>query len=256
MPPAVRRLAGEIFPIETEIGVTTHFTYFIKPTIRIGDTSFDGVEISTPSGVVSVDSLRIGGIDQGDIASTIGERGQGFEVFLPRKLEPTDSGSLVEVVFNAPVLREVGTRFEGRVFDTSRPYEVRQRVIPGNAANEIESERVSVTTSLSRSLVFSPEVRPNPFSPNGDGINDVANISFKLLRVTAAVPVSIEIFDLSGRLVRRVYSGNDLLGEYVHTWDGTDNSNRLVPPGMYFFRLQAHAQSEIETAAGVVCVAN
>ena len=254
-PPAVRRLVGEIFPIETEVGEPTHFTYYIKPTIRSGDSSFDGVEISTPSPVMSVDSLRLDGIDQEDFSWRIHGDGLEFEVMLPRKLGPTDSGALVEVVFNTPVLREVGTRFEGRVFDTSKPNEVRQRVTPGNAADEVESDRLSVSTSLSSSLVFSPQISPNPFTPNGDGINDVVNISYKLLRLTSAVPVSIEIFDLSGRLVKRMYSGEDPLGEYSHPWDGTDSFNKLVPPGLYLYRIVVDVQSGQETKSGILALA-
>ena len=62
-------------------------------------------------------------------------------------------------------------------FDTSKPDEVRQRVVPGDAAAEIDSDRLSVSTSLSKSLVFSPEISPNPFTPNADDVNDVLNIS-------------------------------------------------------------------------------
>jgi gliding motility-associated-like protein len=255
VPPAVRSLVGEIFPVETQVGEPTHFTYYIKPTIRSGDSSFDGVEISTPARVVSVDSLRIDGVDQQDFSWRIHGNGLGFEVMLPRKLEPTDSGALLEVVFNAPVLREVGTQFEGRVFDTSKPNEVRQRVIPGNAADEIESDQLSVNTSMSSALVFAPQVVPNPFTPNGDGVNDVVNISYKLLRLTSAVPVSVGIFDLSGRLVKRVYSGEEPLGEYSHLWDGTDSSNRLVPPGLYLYRIVVDVHSGQETENGILSVA-
>ena len=254
-PPLVRELQGEIYPIEVEVGEVTHFTYYIKPSIRSEDHGFDAVEISTPSGVVSVDSLRLDETDQEDFSWNIREDGLGFEVFLPRRLEPSDSGTLVEVVFNALVLREVGTLFEGRAFNTSRPHEVRQRILPGDAAVEVESERLSVTTSLSSSLVFSPQVSPNPFTPNDDGVNDVVNISYKLLRVTSSVPVSIEIFDLSGRLMKQVYMGDDPLGEYSHNWDGTDNSNSLVPPGLYLYRISADLQSELETNSGIFSVA-
>ena len=255
VPPAVRRLLGEIFPIETRVGEPTHFTYYVRPTIRSGDSSFDGLEISTPSRVLSVDSLRMDGIDQVGFSWNAHGDGLGFEVLLPRKLEPTDSGALVEVVFNTLVLREVGTVFEGKIFDTSKPNEVRQRVTPGNAADEIESDVLTVTTTLSESLVFSPRISPNPFTPNGDGVNDVVNISYKLLRLTAAVPVSIQIFDLSGRLVKRVYSGDDPLGEYSHRWNGTDGSNNLVPPGLYLYRIVVDVQSGRETNSGILSVA-
>ena len=93
------------------------------------------------------------------------------------------------MVFNAPVLREVGTFFDGRVFDRTRPQEVRQQIVPGNAADEAESELLSVRTSVGESLLFAPRVFPTPFSPNGDAINDVLTISYTLLRVTAPVPV-------------------------------------------------------------------
>ncbi len=255
VPPLVRELVGEIYPIETAVGEPTHFTYYISPTIHSTDISFDGVEISTPSGVVSVDSLRIDAVDHDDFSWTIHEDGLGFEVLLPRRLKPTDSGALVEVVFTAPVLREVGNQFAGRVFDTERPHEVRQRVVPGNAADEIEGDRLSVRTALSESLVFSPRISPNPFTPNGDGVNDVVDISYKLLRVTSAVPVSLEIYDLSGRLVRRVYEGENPVGEYSHVWDGRDDSNGLVPPGLYLYRLVVDVQSGREISSGVVSVA-
>ena len=254
VPPAVRRLVGEIFPTETEVGKATQFTYYIRPTIRSGDRSFDAVEISTPSGVISVDSLRIDGIDQAGFLSTIRDDGLGFEVQLPRRLQPADNGALVEVGFNAPVLREVGTHFGGRVFDTAQPFEVRQRVIPGDATDAVDGDRLSVTTSLGNSVVFAPDAAPNPFTPNGDGINDLLNISYKLLRVTAAVPVAIEVFDLSGRMVKQVYAGEDLLGDYRHVWDGTDHSNTLVSPGLYLYRLAVDVQSDQETTGGVVSV--
>ena len=86
-------------------------------------------------------------------------------------------------------------------------------------------------------------------------MNEVVNISYKLLRLTSAVPVALEIYDLSGRLVRRVYEGEDPVGEYSHVWDGRDDSNGLVPPGLYLYRLVVDVQSEQETSSGVVAVA-
>ena len=252
VPPAVRGLIGEISPINTDIGRVTHFTYYIRPTIRSGDNGFDSIEISTPSGVTSVDSLRIGAINQPNFKWKIRDDQLGFEVELPRKLQPTDSGTLVEIIFNAPILREVGTVFEGRVFDSSKLREVRQRIIQGNASDDIYGNRLSVRTSLSRSLLFSPQITPNPFTPNADGVNDVATISYKLLRVTNSVPISVAIFDLSGQLVKTLFSGIKPFGTYSHSWDGTDNSNRLLPPGVYVSRIEVDLESEKEISSGVI----
>ena len=254
VPPAVRGIVGEIFPPETQIGEVTQFTYFIKPTIRAGDQGFDSVEIATPSGFTSVDSLRIEGVDQADFTWTSQPDGLGFEVQLPRKLGPTDSGAVLEVVFKASVLRAVGTFFDGRVFDSTKPHEVRQQIEPGNAADEAESELLSVRTSVGRSLLFAPRVFPRIFTPNGDAINEVLNISYTLLRVTAPVPVSVAIYDLSGALIKQVYAGDDPIGEYTRSWDGTDGSNRRVVPGIYLYRLAVDLHTETEISSGIISV--
>ena len=255
--PAASTVVGEIFPVEVEIAKTTQFTYFINSEIRVGDTGFDSVEILTPFGVTSVDSLRIDGININREDFTLMLREDGFEVKLPRKMEIEDSGSLIEIVFNAPVLMVRGTIFDGRVFDSDLPHEVRQRIKEGNAADEIESDVLSVITALDAPLFSSVEVEPNPFTPNGDGINDELKISYDLLKVTAPVPVSVDIYDLSGLLIKNVYSGVDPAGEYTgedaRVWDGTDSDNNFVPPGIYLYRLSVEAEQE-ETESGTVSV--
>ena len=174
---------------------------------------------------------------------------------MPRELTTADSGTLIEVVFRALVLREVGTRFAGRVFHSDHPHEVRQEIVSGDANQDVESDQLTVTTSLSNTLLYAPKVSPNPFTPNADGINDAVKISYKLLRVISAVPVSVEFFDLSGRLIKALYSGADPLGEYEHTWDGRDDFGNLVSPGIYLFRIQADVQSGREIKTGTLSVA-
>jgi hypothetical protein len=131
---------------------------------------------------------------------------------------------------------------------------VRQLIAPGNAADEAESELLSVRTSLSNSLLFSPRVFPNPFTPNNDAINDVVKISYTLLRVTASVPVSVDMYDLSGALVKQVYAGDDPIGKYARPWDGTDRSGRLVAPGIYLYRIEIGLHTEKEVRSGIISV--
>ena len=151
-------------------------------------------------------------------------------------------------------MRAVGTFFDGRVFDSAKPHEVRQQIEPGNAADETESELLSVRTSVGRSLLFAPRVFPRTFTPNGDAINEVLNISYTLLRVTAPVPVSVAIYDLSGALIKQVYAGDDPIGEYTRSWDGTDGSNRRVVPGIYLYRLAVDLHTETEVSSGIISV--
>jgi flagellar hook assembly protein FlgD len=82
----------------------------------------------------------------------------------------------------------------------------------------------------------------------------VASITYTLLRVTAPVPVSVRIYDLSGALVRQVYAGHDSVGEHARRWDGTDTTNHLVAPGIYLYRIRVDLQVETETASGAISV--
>jgi hypothetical protein len=52
-------------------------------------------------------------------------------------------------------------------------------------------------------------------------------------------PVSLQIFDVGGRLVRTLVNGPSAAGRLVVPWDGTDNRNQLVASGVYFYRLRA-----------------
>lgn len=66
---------------------------------------------------------------------------------------------------------------------------------------------------------------PNPFLTATD------------LRIEAPgrAPLSVNIYDASGRLVRRLYSGT-VSGDWTTRWDGADDSGRAVPAGLYFVR--------------------
>jgi flagellar hook assembly protein FlgD len=49
--------------------------------------------------------------------------------------------------------------------------------------------------------------------------------------------VTIEIFNIRGQKVRKL----EMKGEnfYSTTWDGTDNSGKALPSGLYFAQLKA-----------------
>jgi len=67
-----------------------------------------------------------------------------------------------------------------------------------------------------------------------------AKVEFGLAR---AERVKIQIFDVSGRLVRTLADRAFTAGEHSLTWDGADNSSKLVARGVYFVRSQ-HADSK------------
>lgn len=63
---------------------------------------------------------------------------------------------------------------------------------------------------------------PNPFNP-------VTTIMFSL---PAANEITIDVYDISGALVRNVFVGSLAAGEYTRNWDASDS-----PSGIYFVRL-------------------
>ncbi len=87
---------------------------------------------------------------------------------------------------------------------------------------------VAATSGAPAAVTIDPPM-PNP-SPGS------LTISFGLPR---RLPASVEIFDVSGRRVRRLLSGTLGAGRYHVRWDGTDAAGRRVSSGVYFCRLTA-----------------
>ena len=92
------------------------------------------------------------------------------------------------------------------------------------------------------------------FTPNGDGINDAFALSYALLKLVAEAAVTLEMYDLAGRRVRRAYEGMDGNGSYALEWDGTDDRGLLVPPGLYLYELRVQADEDSERRWGSVGV--
>jgi hypothetical protein len=76
---------------------------------------------------------------------------------------------------------------------------------------------------------------PNPFNPQ-------TTIAYT---VSALAPISIEIFDVSGALVRVLDQGVREAGSYRVEWDGRNAANRSVGSGVYFYRLSGVKSAEI-----------
>ena len=246
--PVASDLVGEVWPIQARVGQPEHFTYALWPTIRAGDAGFNQLEIRTSSIVHAVKRMRIG-----DMEVSFDEEVQEPHrrvVTFPR-LEARDSGALVEVEFEAQVLR-YGATFDVRVSDSDRPLEVPQGVNAGDATAEYEGNRVSVATAAQEQDLLQVQVAPAVFTPNGDGFNDGVEIGYDILEITGSARVWVEVLDLSGRRVRQVYAGADKIGVYARAWDGRDDVGRRVPPGIYLYRISVDAAEEKIQRVGVL----
>ena len=233
-PPVARFVWGEVGPLEVNAGEPTLFTYVVRAKIEERDTGFDALEIATPSRA-AVKELKIGGTSVEDFTQAIAD--DRMEIHFPnhRVVDATP----VELSFEGAVL-VYGTRFTGKVFDTQTA-ELPQPITAGDTSPDLPHNDLAVAVSLGETIVAGGRIVPNPFTPNGDGVNDRASIHYQILKLTKEVPVAASVYDLSGRLVRDLYSGTDVSGIYALDWNGLDNSGRLVTPGLYISRISVDA---------------
>lgn len=57
--------------------------------------------------------------------------------------------------------------------------------------------------------------------------------------------VAIDVFDASGRRMRRILDGWQPVGESVATWDGRDSGGARVPAGIYFARFRGAGRATV-----------
>ena len=88
-----------------------------------------------------------------------------------------------------------------------------------------------VTQPESKELFRDLEISPRVASPNGDGINDEVVAEFTVVLLSVSESVEMEVYDLSGRLIRRLMAQREAsAGRYRIAWDGTDDYGLLAPP--------------------------
>jgi len=76
--------------------------------------------------------------------------------------------------------------------------------------------------------------KPNPFSPNGDGIDDLLEIQYYTPLATTIL--TIIIFNLEGLKIVEPYYRVRLPGKGLWVWNGKDSKNRRLPIGIYLIK--------------------
>jgi hypothetical protein len=116
--------------------------------------------------------------------------------------------------------------------------------ISRNGATPGESNSVNAVSRLPEGSV---DVHPNPFSPDGDGWEDAACISF-ILGFEAAY-LRLAIYDVRGRIIRNFKKGEPTGKTGCYFWDGRDDLERPVSIGQYVVFLEASEQEGV----GIFC---
>lgn len=139
------------------------------------------------------------------------------------------------------------------------PQEVEDNDVVDFGATDQLSDRNSLAviadvSAQSEDLVSNFKAEPNPFTPNGDGINDEMTVLFDVQRLLTPKPVRLEIFDLNGRRLRLI-ERRLLSGGYSQQWDGRADGGQIVPPGLYVLRISAEADDAGNAQMRIVSVA-
>lgn len=74
---------------------------------------------------------------------------------------------------------------------------------------------------------------PNPITPNGDGINDIAYFTYPYMALGHGI---IRIYDIDNEVVYVSPEGAD-------TWNGTVNSGGIGAPGLYLFTIEIEGEN-------------
>ena len=272
-PPLADEILGEVFPREVPAATDIPFVYALRADMTSGQIQgFDTLELNTGTRVKSIERIEIlDGVgnaiidhvfatqdrptaeDQVEIVSITDD---GFVVRFPRVLE---NDSVLKVHFVSRVL-SFSTTFEGRVLLLAE--DAFQSVVAGDAAlldNEdipFKSDVTVLSPSVnSGSLVGALDVSTTVITPNGDSANDHLKMSYEILAVVGEAEVTVEIFNLAGQSVRRLFVGLADNGVYSTesqpglSWDGRNDEGVLVPPGLYL--LQVGVEGDARSSATV-----
>ena len=139
---------------------------------------------------------------------------------------------------NAPLRLTFGTRvfnftteFAGEVFQIAGE-NLSQSIDGGDATPRVSTNDLRVIAPFDKLKVLSAlDLESQVITPNGDGMHDELQLSYTLHGVAAA-GVEAGVYDLAGRLVRRLVSEPRIEGRYIETWNG-QIQGRQVPPGTY-----------------------
>ncbi len=109
--------------------------------------------------------------------------------------------------------------------------------------HSLTSYRVT-TQGVPSSTLANVVVKPNPFSPNGDGIFDELSVELFVTKLTVARNLTIKVFDLQGTLVKTLADENLVASPVGVTWDGYRKDGSKTRPGIYLLQIRLITDDE------------
>ncbi len=127
---------------------------------------------------------------------------------------PADTSILVKKLCSYPA-----GKYQFKVIVDSK-----DQIVESYEMNNIAELIVEIEEGIGR-------VTPNPFSPNGDGINDQVKFDFTQLELDTP---QLKIFSFEGKLLATFHRKT----EAIFYWDGVDKNGNPMKPGIYLYILK------------------
>ena len=221
--------------VEVPLGKLVTLTYDVRADFSsAGQVGFDAVRLRTPA---PVDFQRF---EMGDPLTVVEPdslvvEDRALVVYFPSRAVTQDANVPLRLTFATRVF-SFNTVFEGEVFQIGGE-NLAQSIDGGDATPMVSTNDLQVFTPLQRLTVLSGvELGSGVLTPNGDGANDEMQVSYMLQGVSVG-EVEVTIYDLRGRLVRRLVAATRSEGRYAEQWDGLGEGGDAVAPGLYLVRV-------------------
>jgi DNA-binding beta-propeller fold protein YncE len=115
--------------------------------------------------------------------------------------------------------------------------------VPRNERLEMFRELLSKRNSLS--LVY-----PNPCNQTAkiylriEGESESLTPSISSMGSTSSHSVQLDIYNITGRRIKRLFEGQISTSQYILDWDLRDEKGSIVPSGIYFYKLTIDESTE------------
>jgi len=238
----LQRAVGSVAPRSTKANTDTRFTYALWPKVDGEDAGFNRMRFGLPSLAQDIE-VRMGGRIVAPTRLDISA--DSLHIDLPQPVR----NDLLEVAFTTRVTRN-GTVISLELGSTEHPGLWQSVEAASRRANVVMLPEVIGERRLIEALDISSSV----LTPNGDGLNDEVYIRLVTLNVDEAAP-HVDLFDLRGKRLVRLEATSTRQAEYAFAFTGRDAAGRLLPPGVYLYRVDLGADSGQDTALHSLSIA-
>lgn len=220
--------------VQAPLGEPVTLTYDVRADFTSASQSgFTALRLRTPEAVELL-RFQMGDPLQDVEPDSIDIDSSQLVVYFPSNPITSDSKPPIRLTFSTRVFN-FQTPMEGEVFHIGSE-NLPQSINSGDASPLVSTNSLQVFGPLEKLKVLSSLELASPVvTPNGDGRNDLLELSFTLLGVEDA-DVLVDLYDLSGRRVTRLVDESRRQGRYTDNWDATVDGT-TVPPGTYLLRV-------------------